>query len=58
VSAPFDAERYLDAVAPAVGVPVPEHCRPGVKANLERLAAMAESLLAFEPEPVEHDPGA
>ncbi|TYC89211.1 AtzG-like protein [Novosphingobium sp. BW1] len=29
----------IDAVAAAVGLPIPEACRPGVEANLELLAS-------------------
>ena len=43
----FDAERYAEAAARAVDLPLPEHCRPGVAANLARLAALAQSLLEF-----------
>jgi hypothetical protein len=43
----FDAEEFAEAVASALDVPLPEHCKPGVVANLERLAAMAELLSTF-----------
>ena len=43
----FDAQRYAEAAAQAIDLPLPEHCKPGVTANLARLAAMAESLFDF-----------
>jgi hypothetical protein len=43
----FDAARYMDAAAAALALPIaPEH-RPGVVANLERLAAMAALVMEF-----------
>ena len=55
---PFDPPSYLNAAAAAVGLEIaPEH-RPGVIANLERIAAMAEMVMSFplpeaeEPAPV------
>ena len=52
---PFDAEAYLDAAAAALGLPIaPEH-RPGVLANLERIAGMARLLAEF-PLPAEIEP--
>lgn len=43
----FDAGAYAEAAAAAVGLALPEHCKPGVVANLERLAMLADALLAF-----------
>ena len=43
----FDANAYAELAAAAIDLPLPEHCKPGVAANLERLAAMAESLMTF-----------
>jgi len=43
----FDPDRFAVEAARAIDLPLPDHCRPGVAANLARLAAMAESLLAF-----------
>ena len=43
----FDPERYAELAAAAIQLPLPEHCKTGVAANLARLAAMAESLLTF-----------
>lgn len=43
----FDPEAYAEAAAAALDLPLPEHRKPGVIANLARLAAMAEMLLAF-----------
>jgi hypothetical protein len=45
----FDPEVFAVAAATALDLPLPEHCRPGVAANLARLAAMAERLLDFAP---------
>ena len=54
----FDAERWVDTVAPTIGLPIaPEH-RPGVVANLGAIAAMAELVMDFalpddtEPAPI------
>ena len=44
---PFDAAAYADAAAAAIALPLPAHCKPGVAANLTRLAAMARTLFAF-----------
>jgi len=44
---PFDPEAYTDEAAAAIGLEVPAHCKPGVVASLARLAAMADTLLAF-----------
>ena len=49
----FDPERYAEAAATAMRLPLPEHCKPGFAANLARLAAMAESLLTFPIPPAE-----
>ena len=43
----FDPVAYSDAAARAIGLTLPEQCKPGVAANLARLAAMAESLFSF-----------
>jgi len=43
----FDANAYAELAAAAIDLPLPAHCKPGVAANLERLAAMAESLMSF-----------
>jgi hypothetical protein len=44
---PFDAGAYVDGAAAAVALPIaPEH-RAGVILNLERLAAMAQLVMAF-----------
>jgi Protein of unknown function (DUF4089) len=51
----FDASAYADAAAPAMDLEVPEHCRPGVATNLERLAAMAEALFRFPIPPSDAD---
>jgi len=44
---PFDAGAYVDAAAAAVGLPIAADHRPGVILNLERLAAMAQLVMAF-----------
>jgi hypothetical protein len=44
----FDPQRYAEAAAAALDLPLPEHCKPGVAENLARLAAMADSLLSFD----------
>lgn len=38
---------YLDHVAPAVGLTITPTCRPGVLANLERTAAIAQRVMEF-----------
>jgi len=43
----FDASVYAEAAARAIDLELLEHCKPGVAANLARLAVMAEALLAF-----------
>jgi Protein of unknown function (DUF4089) len=43
----FDASAYAEAAARAIELELPEHCKRGVATNLERLAVMAEALLAF-----------
>lgn len=55
VSAPLSANRssstwasYVDAQALALGLPLAAEHRPGVVANLERTAAIAAPLLAFQ----------
>lgn len=54
------AERLMDATAAAIGLEIAPAHRPGVIANLERIAAMAEFVMAFplpdetEPAPVFH----
>jgi hypothetical protein len=54
----FDAARYLDAVAPAIGLPIAAAHRPGVVVNLARIEALARLVLDFplddtiEPAPV------
>jgi hypothetical protein len=53
---PFDPEAYTDEAAAAIGLSIPAHCKPGVIANLARLAAMADTLFAFPlPDTVEND---
>jgi hypothetical protein len=53
----FDAEAYVDAAAAIIGLPIDPAHRPGVILNLERIAQMAASVLAFElPEGTEPAP--
>jgi hypothetical protein len=44
---PFDADSYIDAAAAAIGLPIAAEHRPGVILNLERIAAMADLVMAF-----------
>ena len=54
----FDIERYVDAAAVLVGVPLDPAHRPGVIMNLQRIADMAALVMAFplpddtEPAPI------
>ena len=57
-----DIEALADASAAAIGLPLAHEHRPGVLLNLERIAALAQSLMEFplgedvEPAPVfRHD---
>jgi len=45
---PFDPYTYLDAVAATLDLPIPAERRDAVAANLRRLHAMAEEVMAFE----------
>jgi hypothetical protein len=45
---PFDVDAYMDAVAGALALDIPAPYRPGVAANLARLAGFAAEVLAFE----------
>ena len=47
---PFDPAVYAEEAAAAIGLPLPAHCKAGVVANLTRLAAMVDVLLAPPPE--------
>jgi hypothetical protein len=49
----FDAERLLDAVAPALGIAIADAHRPGVAAFLKVAASMAEIVFAA-PVPTAH----
>jgi len=42
----FDAYAFLDAAAAAIDLPVPVDARAGVAANLARLHALAQQVLA------------
>lgn len=54
----FDAAAYLESASRAVALPIPETCKPGVIANLERSWGFAKLLLDMpglsdiEPAPV------
>ncbi|HUZ73463.1 MAG TPA: DUF4089 domain-containing protein [Stellaceae bacterium] len=51
----IDPEAYLDAAAAAIGLAIaPEH-RPGVILNLERIAALADTVMSF-PLPEDEEP--
>lgn len=45
--AAFDATSFAREAAAAIALPLPAHCEAGVAANLARLAAVAEALMAF-----------
>ena len=52
-----DAERLMDAAAAAIGLEIAAAHRPGVIANLDRIAAMARLVMAFPlPEEIEPAP--
>jgi hypothetical protein len=44
----FDPYAYLDAAAAAIDLPVPPESRDAVAANLMRLHALAQQVLAFD----------
>jgi hypothetical protein len=44
----FDPEAYLDAAAAALELPIPPESRAAVVANLVRLHALAQEVLACE----------
>lgn len=46
--AAFDPHAYMNAAGAAVGLPIPPTNREGVAANLARLEALAQEVLAFE----------
>ncbi|BAU41394.1 DUF4089 domain-containing protein [Leptolyngbya sp. O-77] len=43
----IDLERYAEQTAALIGLPIPPDCKPGVIANLERTAAIAQLVLEF-----------
>ena len=43
----FDPDAFRDAAAAAVGLEIPESCKPGVAKNLERIHGFASLVLAF-----------
>jgi hypothetical protein len=47
----FDAAGYVDAAAAALGLPLDPAHRPGVVANMERIAALARLVMEFPLEP-------
>jgi hypothetical protein len=51
----FDAQAYVDAAGRLVGLPLDPAHRPGVIANLERIAQMAALVMEF-PLPDEIEP--
>jgi Protein of unknown function (DUF4089) len=40
-------EAYLDAAAAAVGLPIPDECRPGVLRYLQLVAGLAPRVMDF-----------
>jgi Protein of unknown function (DUF4089) len=52
---PFDAESYVDIAAALIGLPLDPAHRPGVTLNVQRIAEMAELVMAF-PLPEETEP--
>jgi hypothetical protein len=52
---PGRAENLMDAAAAAIGLEIAAAHRPGVIANLDRIAAMAELVMGF-PLPDEVEP--
>ena len=53
----FDPQAYLDTAAAALDLPIPLASRAAVAANLMRLHALAQEVLAFEPpEDAPHEP--
>jgi hypothetical protein len=44
---PFYPDAYSEPAAAAIVLPLPDHCKPGVGANLARLAAMAALVMDF-----------
>jgi len=51
----FDADAFIDAAAPLLGLTIDPAHRPGVVQNLERIAGIAR-LLMDEPMPPEDQP--
>jgi len=53
----FDAQAYVDAAARLIGLPLDPAHRPGVIANLERIAQMAALVMEFRlPDEIEPAP--
>lgn len=44
---PLDPDRWIEVTAPVLGLSVASAWRPGVAANLTRMAELAELVLAF-----------
>lgn len=44
---PIDWSLYLDQMAMTMGLSITPACRPGVLANLERTAAIAQRVMEF-----------
>ena len=51
MTTPFDACTYMDSTAAALALPIPPERREAVAANLARLHALAEEILAWQPPP-------
>ena len=48
----FDAERYVDATAAAIGLPIPPESRTAVIATFRQIADMAALVMSF---PIDDD---
>ena len=42
-----DLSAYVDEASAYTGVPIPDHCRPGVIANLKTLYGFAQLVMDF-----------
>lgn len=51
-SKPFDAERYVDVAAAAIGLTIAPELRPSVIANFKQIADTASLVMSF---PIEDD---
>ena len=44
---PFDADRYVDTAAAAIGINIAPELRPGVIASFKQIADTAELVMSF-----------